>query len=94
MYKVQIKEHVSLRITPIQVDNYPSPMKTANTRMNGDAKVDSVSQCTLDMFPHPWVGKIDISELLKPPEKNSGSIHHIRTRGQYWVTVPHPWGLG
>lgn len=50
-----------------QLDNCPSQMMTVRTWVNGGSKVDSVSQWTLEGFPHPLIGELDsISELLKP----------------------------
>lgn len=35
------------------LDNYLSQVMTTNILVNGDTKVDSVSQWTLERFPHP-----------------------------------------
>lgn len=50
--------------------------------MSGDSKVDYVSQCTLEAFPHPWDNEIiNISELSKPLDQYTWNMLHIRDSG-------------
>ena len=62
--------------------NYPSQTLTTNIRMNGDSKVDCVSQCTLERFSH--LSKCEIysmSELWKLLEQNPQNVLHIGDSG-------------
>lgn len=63
-----------------KLDKHPSQTMIANNLVNGDTKVDCVSQWTLEVFPHPQINQLNrISELPYPPGQNPWSVHHIGT---------------